>query len=119
VNSGTRYIIEAKTANYTIADNDFGKTLTTRGAGGSVTFTLPDPATTPSGVWVDFFTVAGQTTVITTTADKLTTFNDATATSITFSEAGHLIGNFVRCICDGTTWLVAVASDELQTAVVA
>lgn len=115
----TRYIIEAKTTDYTIADGDFGKTFTTRGASGAVTFTLPNPTTTPSGVWVDFYTVAGQNTVIATTADKMTVFNDATATSITFSEAAHLIGNFVRCICDGTTWLVAVAGDELNTPVIA
>lgn len=105
--------IEAKTADYQVKTEDIGKILTNRGASGAVTFTLPavTSPTLPAGWWVEFFVVAGQNVTIASSGslDNLVAFNDATADSIAFSTATELIGNGVRVVWDGTSWLVFVA----------
>lgn len=107
--------VMAKTASYTVTDADWGSLITNRGASGAVTITLPAPTTTQTGVWVDLFQVAGQNLVITAGTDLITTFNDATATSITYSTAGELIGNGARFVNDGTTWLHMPFTNEAAT----
>jgi len=98
--------VAAKTTGYTLAvdGSDFGKVFTNRGAGGSVTFTLPTPSAGIAGAYADFFTVAAQAIVIAcTTNDTLVVHADATADSVT--TAGT-IGQHLRAVCDGTGWLI-------------
>lgn len=97
--------VKALTSSYTITDQDFGKLFTNRGAGGGVVVTLPAPATC-EGEYVEFFTIAAQDfTVKTAAAGQLVAFNDATASSIAITAAGSEIGNGIRMISDGTSWL--------------
>lgn len=115
------YVIEDKTADYTITAADMGKIFTNRGATGAVTFTLPAAAAALKGRSVLVFVVAGQNvTVAGATADQMVVFNDATADSIAFSTAAELIGGCVEAICSGTDWLVRVAlGSETQTPTIA
>ena len=92
----------AKTANYTVLHTDTGTLFTNRGAGGSVTFTLPTPGTEANGLVYEFETVAAQAIVVSLTS-KLNVHANATATSVTTATT---IGQHIRVICDGTTWLV-------------
>jgi hypothetical protein len=113
--------VTAKTANYTITGSENGAVLTNRGAGGAVTFTLPDPTASFIGFTVRFFNVADQNvTVRAVSASKLTVFNNAAATSIAFTTAGNLIGSGCTAVCDGTTWLIFLnpgTTSGAQTAV--
>lgn len=103
-------VIKAETGSTrTVTKADFGALITNRG-GGALTVTLPAPASTPIGVYVDFFTVAAGDFVITTTAgEELVLLNNATADSLTIGQANEEIGNGVRVINDGTSWLVQVS----------
>ncbi|UOF79171.1 head decoration protein [Caudoviricetes sp.] len=116
-------VIEAKTASYALTAQDHGKLFTTRGASGAITFTLP-PVTgpaLPSGWNCEFYNAAGQNMVIASlgSADNITTFNDLTADSITFSTASELIGASVKVTWDGTGWLAQLFTEETQTTTVA
>src|SRR3990167_5933595 len=99
--------IEAKTASYTVKPEDLGKLFTNRGAGGSVTFTLPTTAEVFSGWWCEFFTaVLAQNVIIAAgTADKMVTFNDIAADSVALSTASERAGAGVRVVHDGTGWV--------------
>ncbi|MFA5936484.1 MAG: hypothetical protein WC822_01255 [Candidatus Paceibacterota bacterium] len=96
--------VQAKTASYTCTVADSGTLFTTTGGTGACTFTLPAVATS-AGVWYEFVNTVGQNMVITAPADTMVAHNDATATSVTFSEAGFLIGASCKVTCDGTKWL--------------
>jgi hypothetical protein len=96
--------VQAKTASYTCTAADSGTLFTTTGASGAVTFTLPAVATS-AGVWYEFVNTVGQNMVITAPANTMVAHNDATATSVTFSEAGFLIGASCKVTCDGALWL--------------
>jgi hypothetical protein len=115
--------ISAKTASYQVVAADIGTTFTTRGAAGAVTFTLP-PVTSPAlptGWWCRFFSAADQNMVIASqgSSDNITTKNDLTADSITFSTAGELIGNGVEMVWDGTGWLAFFMAEEAVTPTIA
>jgi hypothetical protein len=91
----------AKTANYTVVNGTDNNTIfTTTGAAGEVDFTLP--ATIMKGQRWRFVNTVGQTMKIIAPAGKLVCFNNAAATSITFSTAGSLIGASVEIIVDDT-----------------
>lgn len=113
-------VVEAITgSSYTVNGDDWGKLFTNRG-GGALTVTLPPPASTPVGVYVDFFTVAAGDFVITTAAgEELVLLNNATADSLTIGQANEEIGNGVRAINDGSSWLIQVSwAAEAVTSVV-
>jgi hypothetical protein len=111
--------VQAKTASYTCTAADSGTLFTTTGASGAVTFTLPAVATS-TGVWYEFVNTVGQNMIITAPADTLVAFNDATATSLTYSQASELIGASCKVTCDGTKWLLQVhLAAEAQTSIVA
>ena len=79
--------IIVKTASYTVTPNDFGSVITTRGAGGAVTFTLPAAGSTNNGEWVLFVNVADQNMIIAGADEGLVTFNDLTVfETIVFSQ---------------------------------
>lgn len=95
----------AKTADYTVTENDNGTLFTNRGATGAVIFTLP--ATAEKGLRYGFYVVADQNVTVTAgTADTMVVFNDATADSVAFSTASKKIGAYVEVYGDGTGWLV-------------
>jgi hypothetical protein len=121
MHSGVRTVVTAKTTAYTITAADSGKVLTNRGAGASVTFTLPTVAAGFAGVDLTIMAVvAAQNVVIAAqTAGQLIAFNDAAADSVTISTAGEIIGASVRCICDGTSWLLIPNLWEGQTVTIA
>ena len=94
--------VVAKTTSYTVLHSDSGTLFTNRGAVGSVTFTLPTPGTEANGLFYEFATVAAQAIVVSLTS-KLNVHANATATSVTTAAT---IGQHIRVVCDGTTWLV-------------
>lgn len=99
--------IVAKTADYQIVPGDIGKLFTNRGASGAVVFTLPVVADLTAGWWCEFFVAANQSFAIASSgsADNITTFNDATADSVTINTSGERIGFGARYVWDGTGWL--------------
>lgn len=119
--SSGRPVVAAKTAAYTVTALDEGKIFTNRGASGSVTFTLPVTTNLPVGWACRFIGVADQNLVVASngSADNITTFNDATADSITFSTAGELIGSAVEVVWDGTSWLAFLMINETATPTIA
>ena len=113
--------IEAKTAAYRMTYQDHGKILTNRGAGGSVTLTLPPTADISAGWWVDVFgcVLAQNLIVASFTADTVTTFNDLTADSVALQTASERAGGGFRFVWDGTGWLTQMFTQEVQTVTVA
>lgn len=113
-------IINAKTAAYRMVAEDVGSIITTRGASGSVTLTLPPTANLNVGWNVRVFCAAGQTvTVASDTADTITTFNDLTADSVALSTSSEKIGGGAEFVWDGTGWLHFQMYQETQTVTVA
>lgn len=96
----------AKTASYTITEDDFGRTLTTRGATGAVTFTLPTPTQDDDGAHIRIFNAVDQNMVVdcATSGSIIALDNDA-ADSVTFSTTSQKIGACADIVCDGTSWL--------------
>ncbi len=118
---GFRKIVN-KTASYRMVPEDVGTLFTNRGAGGAVTFTLPITTDIVSGWWCEVFAcVLAQNLVLATynSLDDLTTFNDLTADSITFSTSSEIAGASVRAVWDGTGWLCFLMTQETQTATIA
>lgn len=114
---GWRNIV-AKTADYTVTEDDHDIYFTNRGASGTVVFTLP---TTPKkGLRYGFHVVADQTiTVAGGTADNIVAFNNATADSIGFATSSAKMGGSFVVMGDGTGWLAqphnwASAADASQ-----
>lgn len=120
VGNGVRQML-AKTADYTVVAADNGTFFTTQGTSGAVNFTLPALADVSPGWTAEFYNEANQNMVITAPADKLVVFNDLTATSITFSTAGELIGAHVkiRLNADGTKYLASFLTQEAVTPTIA
>jgi hypothetical protein len=98
----------AKTASYTLTFpfDKSGTGFTNRGAGGSVTFTLPKPGPGVHGRWYEFRVHADQTLIVAanTNGDICTTGN-ASANNVSFAIANKKIGRGIMAFCDGTQWL--------------
>jgi hypothetical protein len=109
----------AKTSAYTFNNSDWGAIFTNRGATGSVTFTLPAVAGTPAGAYVIIYIVADFEVVVAATSGELVTFNNAAADTVTITEASEHIGAGLTFICDGTSWLTLLHTEESQTVAVA
>lgn len=119
-NGGPQFNHAAKTSNYTVTSSDFGSVLSTTGATGAVTFTLPDAASANAGAWVLFVnTVDQDMTVKSNTADDLIVFNDTAADSIAFSTASEKTGGMFLAVCNGTKWTVAPIATETQSVTIA
>lgn len=110
--------IKAKAASYTVNINESGTVFTTRGAVGTIVFTLP-AASTASGCIFFFFNCVDQTMTISATAGEIITKNDVAANSISFATATELIGSGVMVCCDGTSWLPFIMAEETVTVTVA
>ena len=113
-----RYNIVAKTSDYTVVDGDDGKLFTTRGAGGAVIFTLPAASAARKGMSVRFFNAVDQNMTINATANEMITFNDVDADGIAFSTNVEKAGAAVEAVCDGTSWLMFLMTEETQTVTV-
>lgn len=91
--------IVSKAASYTCLAAESGTVFNTVGATGAVTFTLPAVADGP--YQFRFINAVDQNMAVAAPTDTLVTFNDATATSCTFSTAGNKIGAGLLVVCDG------------------
>lgn len=91
--------IEAVTADKTVTAYDSGKTFTNRGAGGTVTLTLPLVSAGMAGWSIRAVRHAAQSFVVATNpVDTLVISADSAADSVTISTIGH----GVEIVCDGT-----------------
>jgi hypothetical protein len=112
--AGPKYNVAAKATSYTVLTTDFGSVLTTRGASGTITFTLP-ASSGNGGAWVLFLNCADQTMEVAGADEELVVFNDLTADKIGFAQSSEKIGGMFLAICDGTSWVVAPIATETQT----
>lgn len=103
-----RRTVAAYTVNHTCAATESGYVFTNTGDTDGVTFTLPAVATS-TGMTYKFLLTANATATITAPTDTLVAFNDAAATSLSFSTAGTIIGNAVEVVCDGSKWISEVS----------
>ena len=87
-----QYIVYANSGSVTVVAADNNKVYSTLGGTGATTFTLPALASVWSGWRCVFYNEVGQNMAVTAPSGKLVTFNNATATSATFSTSGNLIG---------------------------
>jgi|TARA_R110002020_G_scaffold68280_2_gene178901 hypothetical protein len=97
--------IAAKTAAYSVTEDDFGTLFTNRGAAGSVTITLP-AAASYTGKSVEFYCIASQNIALTAAAGTIVTKNNAAATTATLSTGGDQEGGSMIATSDGTSWLI-------------
>ena len=103
---------EAKTADYTITPFDSGKTFTNRGAGGTVTLTLPVAGPSLNGWSVRLIRHAAQSFVVASNpVDTLVISADAAADSVTISTIGHA----VEIWCDGTQFYALLVPGAAAT----
>lgn len=99
----------AKTANFTVDPTTAraGTLFTNKGAGGAVTFTLPQlsgsAGGTWDGYWLEFVGEADQTITVACTAAKAITFNNAAATSLAMSTGGQKIGGRIKAVWNAAT----------------
>jgi hypothetical protein len=108
--------IVAKTADYTVLGSDMGTFFTTRGAGASVTFTLPSASTVVPGSWCKFFNASATDVPMGVTANAMVVCNNAAATLVTYETPAEKIGGTFVCVSDGTAWLTwAILGNTLQT----
>lgn len=110
------------TASLTLTQYDVGKTFTNVGASGTVTITLPAPASCNDGDEIIVLSCADQTlTVASGTADTLITFNDVAADSVSLSTTGEKVGGgfIFTCVGGSAKWHVLVLCEETQTVTVA
>jgi hypothetical protein len=106
---------QTKTTNYSILASDNGSHFDNTGAGAPVTFTLPPIA---NGLFFGFTVVAGQNLAVTSfEGTNIVAFNNASASTLTFSTAGALIGGMIRFYTNpgATKWLVEVGSAGANT----
>jgi len=100
---GAKTCFLAKTSDYTVKYSDCGKIITTAGATGTVTFTLP---AVKRGMHFFFLNLVNQNMVIVAdTADTLITYNDTQADSIAFQTDNQKIGALAWVVCDGSNWV--------------
>lgn len=113
------HIVEAKTADYTVTNEDMGKIFTTRGAAGAVDFTLPAASDDIKGqdLWFMTATTSGNMTVTSAEGGNIVTFNDIGANSVAFTTVAEKAGGAFHVISDGSDgWLVFThLADETQT----
>ena len=96
-------VIAPGTSSLTIGQS--GSVISTEGATGAITFTLPAVATS-SGVHYWFQNAEDQNMIIAAPADTMTTFTDIAADSVAFSTSSEKVGGGAFAICDGSKWHV-------------
>lgn len=96
--------VTTKTADYTLTAADSGTWFNTKGAAGTVIFTLPAVATS-TGFHYRFTAAANQILTVTAPAGTMVTYNNAAATSVSTGTVN--IGHGFEAICDGSFWYVS------------
>ena len=94
-------VIAPGTSTLTIGQS--GSMISTEGATGAITFTLPAVATS-AGVHYWFQNAEDQNMIISAPANTMTSFNDIAATSSAFSTSSEKVGGGAFVICDGAKW---------------
>jgi hypothetical protein len=103
----------SKTTAYTLVAADTGTLFDNTGAGASVTFTLP--AVTTLGFVAGFRVITGQNVLVTSAeGTNIITYNNASASTIAFQTASHLIGGGLRFYTNpaGTKWICQCESAD-------
>lgn len=101
---GMKLKIKNVSAAYTIDPEDSGSLITIDTA---ATLTLPAATQNLKGVYVDVMVIADVTVVIAAaTAGQLIMSNDIAANSFTWSTGSQKVGEAVRLVCNGASWLV-------------
>lgn len=106
--------VVAKTTDYTVLASDSGRTLTTRGAAGTVAFTLP---ALQDGLTYTFVAIAAFTMTVvggSGTIKGATSFSGTTIT-VAAGTASVQYAN-VTLRCDGTNWLIINAQGVVTVA---
>ena len=96
-------VIAPGTSTLTIGQS--GSMISTEGATGAVTFTLPAVATS-AGVHYWFQNAEDQNMIIAAPAYTMVTFNDVAADSIAFSTSSEKVGGGAFTYCDGAKWMM-------------
>lgn len=106
----------AKTANYTVLPSDSGRLLTTTGASGAVTFTLPART---AGLIFWFYNTVDQTMTVTSAAGSDIVFaGTVSKSSIAFSTGADKAGAYLMVYTnlDGSKWYVGKLCGNAATA---
>lgn len=92
-----------KTGDYTVKPGESGSLFSTRGASGSVNFTLP---ALEDGLFYWFFNGALATVMQVTGANnnELIAFNDVDADNVKYQTGNERAGGGFLLVCDGTLW---------------
>lgn len=80
--------------------------------------TLPAVATS-AGFYLKIITAVDENLKITAPSGKLVTFNNATATSVSYEQTGEQIGNGFEVYCDGSFYYAVILAQETSTVTVA
>ena len=92
----------SKVTDYTVLATDSGSLITSYGATADIEFTLPALA---DGLEFTFINCADIEMKISSAAgNDIVTFNDAAASSITFTTASKQLGAAITLVSDGTVW---------------
>ena len=109
-------VIAPGTSTLTIGQS--GSMISTEGAGGAITSTLPAVATS-AGVHYWIQNAEDQNMLITAPANTMTTFNDIAATTAAFQTSSEKVGGGAFVICDGSKWHLQLmtydGADQLVT----
>lgn len=105
----TSYLTLSKTAAYTVATEDMGKTLLGDASGGAFTFTLPAAATAGNGFKVSFIKTDSGSNAVTVDGNGSETINGAT----TYELADQY--DRVTIITDGSEWFILEDNSNVST----
>ena len=109
-------ILAPGTSTLTIGQS--GSVISTEGATGAITFTLPAVATS-AGVHYWFQNAEDQNMIIAAPSGTLTTFNNIAADSAAFQTSSEKTGGGAFVICDGSKWHLQLmtydGADQLVT----
>lgn len=101
------YRIQAKTASYTILENEIGTIFTNTGATAAINLTLPAITNLPTGWWCVVYVTDNDGIALLSngSSDDIIAKNDAAADSITMTTNSLAIGCSVLVVFNGTKWM--------------
>jgi len=94
--------IQNKTADYVVTAADSGTFFTNTGDGDDIQYTLPALAAGLTYIFTQ--QTDNELKILSPEGNNIVAFNDLTATSVTFTDAGQQIGAWIQVVCDGTSW---------------
>ena len=98
--------VEAKAASYSVLVRDSGTLFTTRGASGSIVFTLPALADSLNcHYW--FFALEDQNmAVVSAEGNNMIASGDIAASTVAYQTSNEIVGGVFYVVNSGTQWLV-------------